>query len=474
MIKHKNILIYLAVIATLVARCSRTDKDVLFNSEEIKLINSLIITGNPPSDTTNAYEDNANAATLGQKFYFDPQFSGNITVVGKVLDPTDTTYATLIDVGPGTGNTSQKINCATCHNPSLGFEDRTSSADQQDNSTSFAAKSWTGRKALTVFNAYYNSQLWLWAGQADSAWGMMSRPVEGGPHNFGRVSVVRLICTSYTTDYNAVGFTSEGTLAAGSGICSTVEAQFTATNCGYTTTPGKFGDTCYNQFSSTDQTSINRIFSNYAKAIAAYEKKLVSKNSAFDKWAQGDESAMSSAAKRGLKVFLGKGNCVSCHNGPAFTDNQLHNIGVPQDSGFVNTTDSAGFGSYTHYSGDTTGQHSMFRSDGPYSDDTTTGATRVLAALTATLKTTAKGAFKTPGLRNVSQRGPFMHTGKYKNLWEVVNHYSFGGVNSGISGSIDEKFDPRNLTNSEMLDLVEFLNALEGESLASSLLIKNF
>ena len=77
---------------------------------------------------------------------------------------------------------------------------------------------------------------------------------------------------------------------------------------------------------------VTRILVNWAKAIAAYEYKLNSLDSDFDKFvAEGPGSGLiSAAAKRGARLFVGKGGCVDCHLGPQFTDDQFHNIGVPQ------------------------------------------------------------------------------------------------------------------------------------------------
>src|SRR5207253_10547436 len=69
---------------------------------------------------------------------------------------------------------------------------------------------------------------------------------------------------------------------------------------------------------------------NIAKAIAAFERTLISTNSPFDRLIGGDKSALPEAAQRGLELFQGKALCVLCHNGPNFTDNKFHNIGVPQ------------------------------------------------------------------------------------------------------------------------------------------------
>ena len=539
---------FIVVIFTFIfhSSCTQTNRDIMFSSTELTLLNSMVISGDPPSDTTNKWESDSKVQTLGQKFFWDPRFSGAVLNSGKILDTGDCdndgsnddlidtvvgeftiSSATTTDGSPtitvpaaecipvgtrvssGTGVTDDslvigsnatantitlnnnatasdtvsniklrqkaQISCTTCHNPVAGWEDRTD-ADQQDNFTSFGVKTWTGRKALTVVNAYYNKQLWLWPGNADSAWGMISRPIEGDPHNFGRVAIAFTICRIYLSDYNIAfsGSTESDfeTLAIGSGICSAVENHFIAKTCNLDGTssqkPGNFNDACYAALSSTNQAKVNRIYANYMKAIAAFERQIVSKNSAFDKvMLDTDGSAMSNEAIRGAKVFIGKGNCVACHNGPALTDNSVHNLGVPQDNGYVYLIDK-GYGSgFSDLTGGTSGQHSMFLSTGSYSDDTSAGTDRL-----ASIPAAEDGAFKTPGLRDLTNRGPFMHTGSFKTLWDVLEFYNFGGGGSNFSGTKDSRMIPRNLTDTELQELVAFLRALEGEALSTSLTSK--
>ena len=83
---------------------------------------------------------------------------------------------------------------------------------------------------------------------------------------------------------------------------------------------------------AADQTTINTIFANYGKAIAAYERRLVSpafQPSAFDQFLAGDSAALSPAAIAGAEIFIGRGGCQECHRGPMFSDFQFHNIGAP-------------------------------------------------------------------------------------------------------------------------------------------------
>ncbi len=164
-----------------------------------------------------------------------------------------------------------------------------------------------------------------------------------------------------------------------------------------------------------------------AEAIAAFERTIISTNSAFDKFMTGDSKAMNESAQRGMKIFQGKGRCVLCHNGPNFTDNKFHNLGVPQA--------------------------------GPLKED--------LGRYSVTRRDADRGAFKTPTLRSVEETGPYMHDGVFKTLEEVVEFYNRGGGKEGgvKNPHLDPLILPLNLTDQEKKDLVEFLKALTGEKL---------
>lgn len=155
---------------------------------------------------------------------------------------------------------------------------------------------------------------------------------------------------------------------------------------------------------------------NMARAIGAFERTLVSNNSAFDRHLAGDASALSIEAKRGLDIFEGKGNCAVCHNGEHFTDWKFHNIGVK---------------------GKDAGRGARMKTDEE--------------------KKEFDGAFKTPGLRNIALTGPYMHDGSLKSLEEVVAFYNRGGDEKG---NLSPLMQPLELTPREQWDLVAFLHAL--------------
>lgn len=155
-----------------------------------------------------------------------------------------------------------------------------------------------------------------------------------------------------------------------------------------------------------------------AKAIASFERTIVSTDSPFDRWARGDQKAVTADVKRGFAVFEGKGNCTACHQGFNFTDYGFHNIGV-KDVG-----DKPDEGRYTQ---------------------------RKLPSL--------KGAFKTPTLRDVALTAPYMRNGLYKTLEEVVDHYDRGG---DLKENLSANIKPLNLDPQEKADLVAFMKSLTG------------
>jgi len=166
----------------------------------------------------------------------------------------------------------------------------------------------------------------------------------------------------------------------------------------------------------------------------------------------GDKDAMSPAAIRGARLFIGHAGCAECHRGSMFTDYGFHNIGAPQVGEYVKKPDNGridGVGPLTR---------NMFSRGGAFSNDTSN--TAYLSVDTTQLPASMTGQFKTPSLRNVSKTAPYMHDGAYQTLWDVVNHYNFGGVTGNYAGDRDPAIAPLMLSDAELADLVEFLEAL--------------
>lgn len=158
-----------------------------------------------------------------------------------------------------------------------------------------------------------------------------------------------------------------------------------------------------------------------AKALAAFERTILSGDAPYDRFVAGDKTALSESAQRGLKLFEGKGNCKACHSGPSFSDFAFHNLGV----GIDQPAPDAGRKAVSNLEGD-------------------------------------HGAFKTPTLREIARTAPYMHDGSHATLEEVVDYYDRGGT---PNDQLDEEIFPLKLTAQEKADLVTFLK--EGLSSAS-------
>jgi cytochrome c peroxidase len=210
-----------------------------------------------------------------------------------------------------------------------------------------------------------------------------------------------------------------------------------------------------------DQLIVNTILANYGKVLEAYVRKLVSRNAPFDQFVGGDSTAMSATALRGAQLFVGKARCISCHNGPNFSNDQFHNLGVPQVGLHVPATDDGRFKDVPPLLA------SPFNSAGAFSDDANTGR---LLGLTNPMPASTKGQFRTPSLRGVAQTAPYMHSGQFATLGEVIDFYDAGG---GVpaSGTKDPLVFPLQLSTDEKADLLAFLAALSGEAVPAALLV---
>jgi cytochrome c peroxidase len=180
------------------------------------------------------------------------------------------------------------------------------------------------------------------------------------------------------------------------------------------------------------------------KALAAFERTLVTHNAPFDRYVTGDWQAMSDGALRGMELFKGKARCILCHNGPNFTDSQFHNLGVPAAPLLSHPLVQAAI------------RFDAKRMNVPEYQSVREDLGRYLV----TKEEKDKRAFKTPTLRNVLQREPYMHNGVFHSPEEVVEFYDAGG---GAVAGKSPLIQPLGLTAQEKRDLLAFLQALTGE-----------
>ncbi len=193
------------------------------------------------------------------------------------------------------------------------------------------------------------------------------------------------------------------------------------------------------------------------KALAAYQETLISPPTAFDHFVialdKDDNEAMAQypdSALRGLKIFVGKGNCSLCHFGPLFTTGEFANIGMPY---FIRkgVVDRGRFGGITAV------KLSPYNLLGDFSDDT--GHVSGLRTRHVAKQYRNWGEFKIPSLRNVSQTAPYMHNGSLGSLEAVIDHYS--ELNEERLHADGERIlRPLNLPAEEKADLKAFLDTL--------------
>lgn len=159
---------------------------------------------------------------------------------------------------------------------------------------------------------------------------------------------------------------------------------------------------------------------NLGKAVAAFEQSVVSKNSPYDQYLNGQSNALTEQQKKGLLLFFGKANCSSCHTGPMFSDFALYNLGI-RDNPKLNAPD---------------------------------------------LGNSSQHLFRTPSLRNVTLTAPYMHNGTIATLRDVLNFYNSGeGENPLVSKEqLSAKINPLHLSDDEIDSILSFLEALTDES----------
>jgi cytochrome c peroxidase len=268
---------------------------------------------------------------------------------------------------------SNWISCATCHNPGLGWSDglpRTIGNGQKE----------LGRHSPTVINSGYFA-LQMWDGRKKSLEDQATGPIgASGEMNQNYDALIKEL-------QDIPGYVS-------------------------------FFDKVFGKNSITIE--------NVAKAIATFERSVVSKNSPYDKYWAGHKGAMSSSSVNGMNLFFGKAKCSICHNGPVFTDSNFHNIGV--------------------------------KPAGPLKVD--------LGRYNQSKDDFDKRAFKTPGLRDITKSAPYMHNGTEATLKDVIEFYDRGG---DLKENVSPFITPLGLTLQEKKDLAEFLKSLDGEPILITL-----
>lgn len=420
------------LLAAVLGACGADEEQGILSPEEMEIARTLSPLPPVPPDPTNRLADDPKAAILGQKLFFDTRYSGALQIGD------DGTNGGLGQVGE-----TQKVNCAACHLPDRWFSDHRS----KPGNVSLGVK-YTERNAPSLVNASFY-QWFGWAGKQDSQWTQAAGSPESGTNSAAnRCGYGHMIFDHYRDEYQEV---------TGHMLPDDFSTRFPAA-C----KPKKSGeeDGAWEMLPAEDREILNTIMANCGKSVAAYERLLVSGNSPFDKFVEGDNSALSASAQRGLKLFVGKAGCTACHSGPTFSDNKFYNTGVSQAGPNLPEVDDGRFTDVV------AAQTHTFNSGSNYSDDPEHGQAR-LNALEQT--ESLKGAFRTKSLRHVAETAPYFHNGMVKTLREVVEFYNRGGDDSGFVGKKDARMVPLNLTEREIDDLVAFLESLTGEPVPAHL-----
>jgi cytochrome c peroxidase len=390
-----------------------------WTSDELAVLASMRLSQLPPApkDPSNAVEDSAAAIALGQRLFFDTRLSVN-----------------------------QAVACASCHDPAQQFQDGRAVGQGVGTGT---------RRAMPIVGAGHSPWL-FWDGRKDSLWSQALGPLEDSVEHGGtRLRHAHVMASHYSSAYGEVF----GRLPDLKGLPQDAGPHGTSAE-----------QAAWQALDETTRQEVSRVFANMGKAIAAYEKGLRHPVSRLDRYigqvqsGRAAEPGIFDAQEvRGLRLFIGKGQCIDCHNGPLLTDQHFHNTGVPQrDPAQPDRGRAAALATVAQ---------DEFNCLGRFSDakPEQCGELRFMV-------TEGKGleaAFKTPGLRGVASRPPYMHAGQFSSLEDVVRHYvqaphavvghselSHAHDKAAPNGPGHVERKPIQLSDAEQRDVVAFLRTL--------------
>lgn len=377
----------------------------------------------PPADPTNRFADDGVAARLGQFLFFDARFSSD-----------------------------GRVSCATCHMPEQSFADGKPLGEGVSRGT---------RNTPALWNVAHH-RWFQWDGKNDTLWSQALGPLERAPEIGGtRAGIAHAIHDdaelrrAYETVFGRLPELGD-------------ETRFPRAACPRPEQPNHPHAVAWSRMSAGDRDAVNRVFANVGKALAAYQRKLVSRRSAFDRFVEGlrenDErklAALPAAARRGARLFVGRGQCRVCHLGSNFTSGEFHDTGVPPRDG--GPPKDAG-----RFAGVELLERDPFNAAGDYSDERDGATAEKVRRVSRHPQ--SWGQFKVPTLRNVSKTAPYMHQGQFATLRDVVRFYSTrAGAVFGGHHPQETILQPLDLTDAEIDDLVAFLESLTDESIDEAL-----
>ena len=363
----------------------------------------------PPSPG-NRYADDERAAELGRKLFYDRKLS----------------YA---------GVTS----CASCHPPERVFT---------NGAMDFRGPEAVRRRVPTLLNVAYYPEFG-WDGRADSLWSQALGPYEDITEQDGsRTGFVHRIST--TKDLREPFEELFGPLPDVSD-----PKRFPAQAKPVPYHEGHSHNKAWVTMDPADQAAVTSVFVDMGKAVEAFQRRLVTGPAPFDRFVEdlragreAESEHLSASARRGLELFFGRANCVSCHSGPFFTDFAYRDTRVPR-------VDPSAF-----EPGRQLGLERLHRSPFLMDSDFADAQSEDLELAEPTART---GRFRTASLRVLNRPGGFFHEGFVPTLKGAIRYYStLEGASPLLEGS-DFELKPLNLTESEVDDLAAFLRSLQGQ-----------
>lgn len=267
-----------------------------------------------------------------------------------------------------------KVSCGTCHLPAQDFQDGVALAKGVGT---------TARRTMPIAGTAYSPWM-FWDGRADSHWSQALGPLESPvEHGGDRVQYAKHVATEYRTEYEQIF----GTLPAGA-----------------------------------HREDASRVYANMGKAIAAFERTIELGETRFDRYIAAElagkphtaADSLSADEEAGLKLFIGKGSCINCHNGARLTDDHFHNTGVAASPLVAQVDSGRAVGVRQALAGE-------FNCLSRHSDAKPEQCSELRFAVTEGAELLR--AYKTPSLRNVAERAPFMHAGQLSSLSDVIAHY---------------------------------------------------
>jgi cytochrome c peroxidase len=352
-------------------------------------------------DPSNHVSDDPAAAELGRALFFDMRLSADGTVA-----------------------------CASCHKPDRQFQD----------DRPVGRGMGEGRRRTMPIAGTAHVPFLFWDGRKDSQWSQALGPLENPlEHGADRTMVVRLVAGAYRAQY-------ESLFGALPGLDALPEHAMPGG-------PGAVG-AAWDGMTAGQQHAVNLAYANVGKSIAAFERTIEPEPTRFDAFAAalaaGDaeqaRALFSDAERDGLKLFIGQGNCVSCHNGPLFSDNAFHNLGLPGEDPARDTGRSTAVAEV---------KADIFNCLGAFSDARASQCTELRFMDTDSPELV--GAFRPPSLRGVAGRAPFTHAGKFATLADLLAHYN--AAPAALLGKSELK--PLGLSPRQLGDIEAFLDTLD-------------